>query len=353
MIIQGLKSGPLPEAKQIEHFFLSSGHRNAYNIVQTKEREVLKNPLVNPSQQQREGYQDTLVNLRVIGYLFLFFPGPNHRALADVFSSVVSAEDTYLATLGEIYKKCFVRAFYKYRKTPAFIPSHPSRPSFDQRVDKIRETLYEAPKDYSDSKFKALIRDNFRCMISGVYEEEYQHQFPEDEVDTALSTEMAHVIPEGNYFGLDKPNKEKYAASILAVFDRFGFIIEKFDVHSLTNVMTMIQPIHNSFDRLRLWLESTDKLNEYKVVVVNRKHAFVPEKPITFKSTDPRLPLPDPQALELHAAACKVAHLSGAAEQFEKYSRDFESTYVLAEDGGSSAVLEHAFFKAGLIEVGA
>jgi hypothetical protein len=110
MIIRGLKPGPLPEAKQIEKFFLSSDHRSAYNIVQTKEQEVLKNPPASPTQKQQEEYQDTLVNLRVIGYLFLFFSGPDHRTLADVFSSVVSAEDTDLATLGEIYKKCFVRA---------------------------------------------------------------------------------------------------------------------------------------------------------------------------------------------------------------------------------------------------
>ena len=53
------------------------------------------------------------------------------------------------------------------------------------------------------------------------------------------------------------------------------------------------------------------------------------------------LPLPNPRYLEIHAACCRVAHMSGAAEYFDRMIRDVEETRVLAEDGGSAEVLFH------------
>ena len=56
------------------------------------------------------------------------------------------------------------------------------------------------------------------------------------------------------------------------------------------------------------------------------------------------LSLPSPRYLELHAACCKVAHMSGAAEYLDKVVRDLESLGVLSEDsdGGSADVLVQA-----------
>jgi hypothetical protein len=71
--------------------------------------------------------------------------------------------------------------------------------------------------------------------------------------------------------------------------------------------------------------------------------------PIKLTSSDPNVPLPNPQFLEFHAAACKIAHLSGVAEHIENVLRDYERIGVLAEDGGSMAVLEQALFQAGSV----
>ena len=57
---------------------------------------------------------------------------------------------------------------------------------------------------------------------------------------------------------------------------------------------------------------------------------------ITFASPDPELELPDPRYLKLHAAICKVAHMSGAAEYMDKHDRDLEELSVLAPDGSSA-----------------
>ena len=42
--------------------------------------------------------------------------------------------------------------------------------------------------------------------------------------------------------------------------------------------------------------------------------SHLPANPtVTFTSTDPTLPLPNREYLKLHAAVCRVAHMSGAA----------------------------------------
>ena len=54
------------------------------------------------------------------------------------------------------------------------------------------------------------------------------------------------------------------------------------------------------------------------------------------------LALPSSRYLEIHAACCKVAHMSGAAEYLDRVMRDMEELPVLAEDGRSAGVLAHA-----------
>ena len=60
---------------------------------------------------------------------------------------------------------------------------------------------------------------------------------------------------------------------------------------------------------------------------------------VTFTSTDPILVLPNPRYLQLHAAVCRVAHLSGTAEYLWQFDRDLEEKGVLAHDGSSAALL--------------
>ena len=62
---------------------------------------------------------------------------------------------------------------------------------------------------------------------------------------------------------------------------------------------------------------------------------------VTFSPNDNGLALPDPRLLALHATCARVAHMSGAAEAFEKVERDLEDTMVLAKDGSSARLLDH------------
>lgn len=64
-----------------------------------------------------------------------------------------------------------------------------------------------------------------------------------------------------------------------------------------------------------------------------------PIAPITVTSSSPELELLDPRYLRLHAAVCRVAQMSGAAEYLHKHDRDMEQMSVLAQDGSSSELL--------------
>ena len=54
-------------------------------------------------------------------------------------------------------------------------------------------------------------------------------------------------------------------------------------------------------------------------------------RPVTFITPDPvKLPLPSPSYLELHAACCRVANLSGASEYIHAILSDMEDNQVLS-----------------------
>jgi hypothetical protein len=65
---------------------------------------------------------------------------------------------------------------------------------------------------------------------------------------------------------------------------------------------------------------------------------------VTFKSRVDGIDLPDPRYLKMHAACCRVAHLSGAAEYFDKFVDDLDEgrSKVLSEDGSGSGILNVA-----------
>lgn len=72
---------------------------------------------------------------------------------------------------------------------------------------------------------------------------------------------------------------------------------------------------------------------------------FIKEVVFTNHAPDD-IPLPSKKYLTLHAACCKVASMSGAAEFLDGVDRDFEETDALASDGRSAHVLSAAIWRA-------
>jgi hypothetical protein len=65
---------------------------------------------------------------------------------------------------------------------------------------------------------------------------------------------------------------------------------------------------------------------------------------VTFTSQHPSYELPDPRYLEMHAACCRVAHVSGAAGYVADILDDLDEREmrVLSEDGLSAKLLDFA-----------
>jgi hypothetical protein len=57
-----------------------------------------------------------------------------------------------------------------------------------------------------------------------------------------------------------------------------------------------------------------------------------------------KLPVPSQAYLELHAACCRVANLSGAGEYIDTILRDMEDIQVLSQDGTSAEALQYALW---------
>jgi len=115
-------------------------------------------------------------------------------------------------------------------------------------------------------------------------------------------------------------------------------------VHSLDNVMTLDPSIHTLFDNLGLWFEALEGQENTYTIRARRGYHLKSCKanPITFRSTHPGLPLPNPIYLKIHASCCRIAHLSGAGEYMDKTLEDLEEMRVLSKDGTSAHLLAFA-----------
>ncbi|KDQ49769.1 hypothetical protein JAAARDRAFT_142978 [Jaapia argillacea MUCL 33604] len=209
---------------------------------------------------------------------------------------------------------------------------------------------------YSAKVIQALIRDRFRCIVTGIYDQRAK-SLPYISLEDLLSaggtvyTDCVHIAPDSAYLNRAANSHEKsdYSADVLAVLKSFGYDVDSLNgekVHSLFNVMTLQWDVHDFFDRLGLWFEKTATPNCYKVRTADPLFLYgllSKMDKVTFTTPDPvKLPLPSPELLALHAACAQVAHLSGAGEYVDRLLEDMEEMGVLAHDGTSSDVLHHA-----------
>ncbi|KAF5388374.1 hypothetical protein D9615_000746 [Tricholomella constricta] len=272
--------------------------------------------------------------VRILGFLLL--NAPNQDVRMEVTKCILSCKDeSDLVNLGSFFERYVILPFKKFKGRTPSSSAHPSRPSFEAVKRQVKVDIREVPKNHKAAKDRALIRDNWRCVATGLIDS----NVPEDPPpEFAIYTECAHIIPEATFFGLD------YSASILAVLSRFRYDISSFNgekVHSLTNVMTMERNMHDAFDRLKFYLEATSQKDRYEAKFFGPKPLRDARQFVTFTTKDPEyLPVPAPELLALHAMCCKVAHLSGAAEWIDMVYAD--EIGVLAPDGTSGDMLGYA-----------
>ncbi|CCM02473.1 uncharacterized protein FIBRA_04573 [Fibroporia radiculosa] len=290
-------------------------------------------------EEQVAGDDKATIYARILGYLILH--APSGGALQQVVKEIHSCSEDYnrLSALGECFMNQFFRPFKKYKgRTPA-PSSHPSQPSFDILKTDLRAKIQEAPKNHEDAKLKALIRDGFRCIVTGKYEmnamlnPSLAPSLKELEQVGVVRTQCTHIVPVSTYFGVSSSDSNEKKSDYLC----FGVGCAK----------ALRIDVHDWFDCLIIWLEPTNVENRYKVSSVSTFSLSVLKLPeeVTFTTPDDiNLPLPSRTLLALHAACAKVAHLSGAGEYTERIDREAEYIRVLANDGSSGEMLNNALF---------
>ena len=87
-------------------------------------------------------------------------------------------------------------------------------------------------------------------------------------------------------------------------------------------------------------------MNEYKLEAAEPWTLRPYPEFVTFTTPDQdKLPVPSPAYLAIHAACAKAARLSGAAKYIDKFYQDMDDSKILARDGASASMLEHAIFE--------
>ncbi|KAH9913261.1 uncharacterized protein B0H18DRAFT_1050071 [Fomitopsis serialis] len=285
-----------------------------------------------------------LVRARILGYAMLETPSDTGR---DCLSREINScgDDDEFERLATLYINHFLRCFRAAKGRTRSPSTHPSRPSFDATQETLQYPLEEAPQNHATAKQKALIRDGYRCMLTGAFDivsvKEKPHILPADAPVTF--TQAAHIFPESTNIGISGINqngaRHEYAATVWTVMARFGdtFVFDELNgpnVHRLENVMTLRGDEHTHFEMLNLWLESTDTPHTYTPQTTHPMYRRNIPTTVTFTTPDPeKLPLPSPDYLRLHAAA---------ARYINKILRDMEKTRVLSNDGSSALLLTAA-----------
>ncbi|KAJ7710972.1 hypothetical protein B0H17DRAFT_914470 [Mycena rosella] len=285
--------------------------------------------------------------------------------------------------IGRLYLNHFIRAFRTTNNAYPEPSNHPSRPSIDNLMDILMNTLEGSGKDHRSVRANALIRDGYKCMLTGLYDETSCTKHPAvrelaDEVEASTGLIVtSHIFNEAVLQNVD-PNdnfpgckylcnctalQQHYASAALSILKMFGLVdladrlatignpASATGVHALVNILSLNSLFHTHFDALKLFLEPTEDGevefchdDEYDVYIAYPRIARDGPSRVKFvslprqKGVDPdgtKYPLPDPRLLALHAVCARVAHMSGAAEVLDEFDRDVEEMGVLAADGSS------------------
>jgi len=127
-------------------------------------------------------------------------------------------------------------------------------------------------------------------------------------------------------------------------------------IHRLANIVTLDHFLHTQFDRLALWLEADDtQRHVYRICPTDDDIIRGLPNVVTFVSYHANLELPDPRYIKMHAACCRVAHMSGAAGYMDDIVDDLDKgqTKVLSEDGSGNTLLEFALLGGRVMRIAA
>ncbi|OAX34547.1 hypothetical protein K503DRAFT_724325 [Rhizopogon vinicolor AM-OR11-026] len=200
-------------------------------------------------------------------------------------------------------------------------------------------SLHEVPQSHDEARERALFRDDYRCILTGIYDirsylksEKLRKAADMSYANgnarlPAVSIHPAYILPQTMDVSLASSESEgggdeyRYAAEVWTLMQHIGegLIPEEFDeakIHCLENVMTLAINEHEYFTKFHIWLEESPTPHSYVVNSICPSVLGTPQT-VSFTTSDPvYFPLPSPQYLRLHAACARVLYLSGATEFF-------------------------------------
>ncbi|KAJ6600881.1 hypothetical protein B0H10DRAFT_2082558 [Mycena sp. CBHHK59/15] len=323
-------------------------------------------------------YQDNLVGVRLLGFFLKDFWDhqqqsygliPYKHLLVEIRScfavpnvTIGSAEEAQarhekVYALGIQYCNHLLRVF-RSDERPHTWSGDSSCSSLDKVRDMIVARIAEAPTTEADVKVQALARDGYRCMITGTHDFDACQDYPELDAQAhkTVPTECAHLFSESAQAGDKDPTYPASVFAILTMFGLGGVVTKLLDgrVNSLHDILAMSEHWRGLFYHFWFWLEKVpNQRNTYNVYGKNEgifKIQPEPRRRVTFQ-VDPAIvakcqatgipmpALPSPALIAIRAACARVAHMSGAAEQFNQIFRDREETQCMADDGSTAGFL--------------
>lgn len=372
-----LFSGPLPARppkyqQWSEH---DPSLRSAYDL--TRQAEFQANTKIDANPSDHEA-QENLISARVVGYLLIelfnlswsLTPKPYKYLSREIRSESREHESAEgnVYQLGKWYRDHFIRMFRTSTTRYPTPVSYPSRPSFDTEADMTKDRMEADRKNYQDARLKVLARDRYQCVVTGYFD--FKSVKENQDVAQRRSTQRravatinaCHILSASTMRDVDSAgsptsDKTEFAASALSILKVFGLehlvnrLLPRDGVHDIRNLLSLEPNCHGYFDNLNMWFEHSEQMPGRYYVRVAREDVEDSIRWHSFLSTDDRgHPYttfsqtsmdPDPELLDLHAVCARVAHMSGAAEVFDKLERDVDFTYVLASDGSSARLLDH------------
>ncbi|KAJ7657687.1 hypothetical protein DFH06DRAFT_1131465 [Mycena polygramma] len=214
-----------------------------------------------------------------------------------------------------------------------------------------QDGIFCAKRDNWARLLKALVRDGYRCVLTGVYDYDSGVVHPEL-VDRAVASglglttvDCTHIFPESVQIG----ERE-------AILEMFGLSDEAESLRNpnrLSNVISMHEPLLRRFDLLDFWFEEVigepDTYNIQGVWLVwtmrpplpkRVRFAVDPEFAAACRTNGRPVPaLPSPSLLAVRAVCLRVAHISGAIAQANQICRDVETSSGMAKDGSMAYLL--------------
>ncbi|KAF9486011.1 hypothetical protein BDN70DRAFT_889725 [Pholiota conissans] len=280
-----------------------------------------------------------LIYIRVLGYLMHYLPTDRGTQGIEVVSREINSAPNNAAILkiGKMYLEDFIMAFRPnkgHSDRPSDDSSWPSTPS--HMIDMIDDEWVEAPLSSQDARRNALIRDGYRCVITGRYDpgslERIKGLWTKAQTNVDV-TRCAYIfVPPARTtvkLGSDERGSE---AALWTVLESFGYgdlsnELKGSQIHRFENIMTLSALAFYLFNELNMWFVKTDTQNKYKLEATEL-HTFLIHRElassgyVTFKSPDPKkLPVPSPTYLGIHAACAKVGYKSGASKYIDEVAR--------------------------------